>query len=101
MLWDVRGQFYIVLGAVYGGLGAGLLYSLCRLLRTPAGKIWADIIFALAVTGWLFMWFYMLCRLRFAPWALAGAVLGFMLWHYGPERLAFYILRKLYPARLK
>ncbi|MCL2434057.1 MAG: hypothetical protein FWD16_06015 [Clostridia bacterium] len=100
MLWEVRGQIYIFLGAIYGGLGAGALYSLCRLLRTPVSKFWADIIFAPAATGWLLMWFYMLCRLRFAPWALTGAAVGFALWHYGPERLTMYIFQKLYPARL-
>nr|MDD6336344.1 hypothetical protein [bacterium] len=95
MLWAVRGQIFLLLGAIYAGLGVGFLYTLCRLLRSPRGTLGADLAFALSCCVWLFAWFYMLVSLNLRLYHLLGVTAGFFLWRWGPEELLLSVFPSL------
>lgn len=85
-------QFYVFLGAVYGGIIIGIWYDALRLLRIAINpKTWVCAVFdVLFWAGAAFLYFIIMfdvdnAQIRFYP--MVGSVIGFVVYLLGPSRI--------------
>mgnify|MGYP001019740321 CR=1 FL=1 len=93
-------QFYVFLGAVYGGIIIGIWYDLLRLVRmTAKPRSWfnavCDLLFWAGAALLFFLVMLDVDNAEFRVYTLAGAAIGFVLYMLGPSKL---ILRGFGPV---
>jgi len=85
-------QFYVFLGAVYGGIIIGIWYDALRLLRILMdSKTWlsavCDILFWVGAAFLYFVIMFDLDNAQIRIYPMVGSVIGFVVYLLGPSRI--------------